>query len=156
MPSVHDYTVSGEEVTVSTTALDSDDPSDTHKKGRIACTNNRVIFSREKYVADISLRSVNSIEYEPDAYNRQYIAVGIIGVAIAVLSQVVGPSLVDESAVLNAISVLSGAIGAVLLGVGLLLERHKLSIHTPSKSYRFSSTSSELEDVAHAIRGHEP
>lgn len=156
MPSVDDYIETGESVTVSTLALDSDDPTDSHRKGEIACTSNRVVFSRDKYVADISLRSVNSIEYKPDAFNRQYVISGIIALGIAFLSFTIGPALFGNGSFLRLVGVISGMIGLGLIIVAAVMRRNTLEIHTPSKSYTFSSRTKKLENVAHAIRGHEP
>ncbi|WP_144060775.1 hypothetical protein [Salinarchaeum sp. Harcht-Bsk1] len=156
MPSVGEYIASGETVAVRTTASDSMDPTDSSKQGEIAATEERVVYSRGNYVADISLRSVNSVEYELPTVNTRYLASGFLFLAIGFLIWIVGPDFINESGLTTLLTATFGVIGLGFVISGLILVRHTLEIHTPSKSYEFNSKNSKLEDVAHAIRAHEP
>lgn len=156
MPSVEEYTAGGENAVAEATAYDSVDASTSYREGTIACTENRVVFSRDKYVADISLRSVNSIEYEEPSYPLEYLYWAILGMISAAVISTVGPEFIAEQELIILLSGLLTFGGLGTIAVGYLYMRHQLRIHTPSKSYEFSSSSGSLSHIAHAVREHEP
>lgn len=156
MPSVEEYTAGGENAVAQATAYDSVDASSSHREGTIACTESRLVFSRHKYIADISLRSVNSIEYKEPTYPWRFLNWAVPEMSLAFLIWVIGPEFISDQGFIDLMTFIIGAVGVGTLLAGFLYMRHVLRVHTPSKTYEFASSNGSLSQIAHAVRANEP
>ena len=152
---LEDYLQKNESVVSSVEAYDAKTSVSAHRKGTLAATPNRVVFVRDKFVSDISLNGVDSIEYRAPSYPTQFLywTVGLFCVFILslILSNAEG-MLGSLSLVVSMVSALS----AVAIGVvGLLYQRSILTLNTSNQTFEFSSTDDTLADIAHALRGYE-
>ncbi|WP_224447009.1 hypothetical protein [Haloprofundus salilacus] len=158
---LNDYLVKNESATASVTAFDSVDAISDSKEGTLACTPHRVVYVRGKDVTDISLNGVNSIEYTSPSYPKRYLMMGI-GIAAGSLLLIVLGAIFGEipdagvfSALFFVLGIPGFIYGIVVLGYGFLLRRAVLRVHTPNKSYEFSSKDTNLDQIGHTIRGYE-
>lgn len=151
------YLVDGESVEVQAEAYDDKNAVGSESRGTLACTRDRLVYVNGKDVIDVSLRSVNAIQYRSPSFPTRYMIWGAIGLVGALLAWTVFPEFVDEEPIRFALT-FGGVFGGVVsLFVGLLLmRRHELEVHTPAQSFDFSSSDAELGQIAHAVRGHEP
>ena len=121
-------------------------------KGTLACTSNRVVFVSGKDVTDISIKNVTAMEYSAKRYPRSYlgavIAFGFLGGLLLMIG-----TLSDVN-----VAIVGGAgslpVSILLLVLGLFLWRESLRVHTPKKTFNFTSHD-DLADMAHMIRGQE-
>jgi len=150
---IEDYIKNSEKVVTKSSAYDGKEALSNEKKGTIACTTNRLVFTRNKKVIDISLSEVNSVEYRLPTYPEEYLNYGVIGLAIGVIlylfSGEIPVGIGEEIGML--------AIGASILifMIGILFRRRVLQLHTPNKTYTFATKDSSIEQIVHAVRGYE-
>lgn len=112
-------------------------------KGTLACTSKRVVFVSGKDVADISIKNVTAMEYSAKRYPESYLQwgglmliLGLLGIAIAATADL--PMIIG--------GIVAAAGGATLL-FGLFLRRASLRIHTPKKTFNFTSRDDLLRSV---------
>jgi len=119
-------------------------------KGTLACTSKRVVFVSGKEATDISINNVTAMEYSAKRYPESYLQVGglltVVGLAWFVLAGVV-----DLPEMIGAIVAVAGVAALVF---GLILRRASLRIHTPNKTFNFTSRE-DLSNMAHMIRARE-
>lgn len=121
-------------------------------KGTLACTSKRVVFVSGKDVTDISIKNVTAMEYSAKRYPRSYtMATGVFGFLAGILL-LIGTASDIDIAMLGGMA--SAAIGLGILIVGIFLRRASLRIHTPGKTFNFTSYD-DLAEMAHMIRGQE-
>ena len=120
-------------------------------KGTLACTSRRVVFVSGKEATDISINNVTAMEYSAKRYPQSYLytALGFLALALVL---VVAEQAVP--AVPSGTSVGAAVISLLILVIGLVLRRASLRIHTPNKTFNFTSRN-DLADMAHMIRGQE-
>lgn len=151
-----DYLVEGETPRVSGPASESINATSSHNKGTIACTGNRVVFTKSDGVVDISLHSVGAIEYELPSYPLEYILWSGGFFVLSVLSFLIGPAVLPDRVPTGMVTFVCAITGGFILAVGGFYRQHQLQIHTPSKTFNFRSKQANLQDVAQAIRGGRP
>lgn len=121
-------------------------------KGTLACTSKRVVFVSGKDATDISIDNVTAMEYSAKRFPRSYVT-AIVGFAVlAGILFLVGDAASVEIARFGA--VVSLALSIFSLVTGLVLRRASLRIHTPGKTFNFTS-GSDLAEMAHMIRAQE-
>ena len=147
-----DYLQKNESVVAGVTAYDSRHSLSSAKKGKLAVTQNRVVFVRDKGVSDISLHGVNSIEYDAPQYPRDYLYWGVGLICASILLFTIVSVVQAPLMILPVIAFLSGVATLIL---GFLLQRAVLTLHTPNSSFEFTSKDESLTNIAHALRGHE-
>lgn len=148
------YLAKNESPTKTVTAFEGADAIFDNKKGTLACTPNRVVFVCGDDVIDISLNGVNSIEYSAPSYPTKYlysaggfVLLGLLGwISVSSLGSV--PDLTP-------LAIIFGVIGLSMLVIGFFLRRSTIRFRTPNKTYEFASNDGALQDIAHALRGHE-
>jgi len=146
---INDYLIDGEKVVAGTSAYDDKDALSDGKKGRIACTTNRVVFVRKNNVVDISLNAVNSVEYIAPSYPMRYLLWGVGEICLSILVSLLP---FDFS---NIGFLMLFFAGMATIGAGFLFRRGVLKVHTPNKTYEFATNNSSLENIVHALRGYE-
>ena len=121
-------------------------------KGTLACTSRRVVFVSGKDATDISINNVTAMEYSKKRYPRSYVvAFGGFAVLAGILF-LLGDTANVEIAMVGAMASALVSVSTVILG--LVLRRASLRIHTPSKTFNFTSQD-DLADMAHMVRAQE-
>ena len=121
-------------------------------KGTLACTSKRVVFVSGKDVADISIKAVTAMDFSAKRYPRSYaMATGALGFLAGMLL-LIGTASDIDIAMLGGMA--SAAIGLGTLIVGIFLRRASLRIHTPGKTFNFTSHE-DLAEMAHMVRAQE-
>ncbi|MFC7115854.1 hypothetical protein ACFQH2_14090 [Natronoarchaeum sp. GCM10025703] len=92
---------------------------------------------------------MNSVEYEAPAYPVKILYLGVALACIGFL----GIFFPSES-VSTAGGFFIGS-GVLTLLAGLYYRSSTLRLHTPNKSYEFSTRDDSIQNVAHALRGYE-
>lgn len=146
---IDDYLVESERIVTGAKAKKGMSAGTESGRGKLACTTNRVVYVEGKDVVDISLNAVNSVEYEAPTYPVKIL---YLGVALA-CTGFLGIVVPFESATGVGVSLIG--IGAFTLMFGLYYRSSTLRLHTPNKSYEFSTQDDSIQDVAHALRGYE-
>lgn len=150
-----EYLINKESVSAKIGAYDNAGEYSESRAGTLACTPYRLVYVNGNDVTDISLQSVNSIEYSEGGYPVEYFLwefiIGFLGIAAFVISPV-GP-LTEEIGF-----ALAGA--SLFLGVGLtlygfILRDSTLKVYTPNRTYEFYAKETGLDKIAHSVRGHE-
>ena len=125
------------------------------KKGKLAVTPHRVVFVRDKMVADISVNGVDSIEYRAPSYPVRFLywAAGCFCLFLLFASfSLVGGQLGGFASFASVISfILSFSIAVT----GLVYRRSMLTLSTSNRTFEFVSRDDSLADIAYALRGHE-
>lgn len=119
-------------------------------KGTLACTSKRLVFVSGKDVTDISINNVTAMEYSAKRYPRNYLYGGIVLALLGVALE----AMAGATPLPAEVSGIVGLGGALLLILGAFLQRASLKIHTPNKTFNFTS-STDLADMAHMIRAQE-
>ncbi|WP_058364892.1 hypothetical protein [Haloparvum sedimenti] len=156
---LNEYLVEEEFVTAKVGAFANPDAVGESNKGTLACTPYRLVYVNGSDVTDISFQGVNSIEYSEPQYPQRYLNWGLAGIFGGLLIAAFG-ILVDggipipNSAmwILSSIFVLAG-VGVLVQGY--LLRRGSLDVHTPNKTYTFTSDEDGLAEIGHTLRGYE-
>lgn len=152
---LHDYLVENESVIVEVPAFNSLDAISSSEEGRLACTPHRVVYVLGNDVTDISFNGVNSIEYTGQSYPKRYLHWGIGESLVGLSLLVLGTLLTEFSTPVIGFGGLLLLIGIITLIMGLFLRRSILRVHTPNRSYKFTSKNSNLDEIGHTIRGYE-
>lgn len=148
------YLAKNESPTRKVSAFEGEDAIFDNKKGTLACTPNRVVFVRGDDVIDISLNGVDSIEYSAPSYPTTYLySAGSFGL-LALIGWISGSSL-GSVPDLTSLAIILGVIGLITLIIGFFLRRSTIRFRTPNTTYEFASNDGALQDIAHALRGHE-
>ena len=156
---IEEYLVDKESVTEQVSAYDDVDAISS--EGTLACTPFRLVYVSGNDVTDISINEVNSIEYSGPSYPTKYLNQGLAAMVIGVVV-LVGRGAIAEALSAPGFGTLLQFIGGFILlaGIGTLvwgffLRRATLKVHTPSKTYEFSSKESNLDEIGHTVRGFE-
>jgi hypothetical protein len=128
-------------------AYEGEQSSGGSSTGEIVCTSKRVVFSNGKDVTDISLDSVNALEYSEKEYPGGFLIAGGTVMMLAIIGFL--PLPIDIPIF---IPLIAGLVGVLILLIGLNQKANTLKIHTPSKSFEFKSKEN-LEEIAQTIRG---
>lgn len=163
---VEDYLMDGESTEAKTSASNKLEAYNEVHNGTIACTPLRIIFVNDHDVIDISLRSIDSVEYtEPSLSEKQIkgsIFFILLGVGFGALLPLLQRASIIPSDLPSIIIPIFGVIGLLLIVIGASTlynaytnRRSKLSLHTPSGTYNFSAENSRLESIVHNLRYHE-
>ncbi|WP_323190887.1 hypothetical protein [Halostella sp. PRR32] len=147
------YTKDTEDIVVESSAYEGKDAISNDKKGTLACTTNRLVFTRDKKVVDISLNAINSVEYKLPSYPEEYLNYGLIELLIGLILYSLSdriPMGIGEELGLFVI-----VIAGITFILGLLFRRRVLYLHTPNKTYSFATKDASIEQIAHAVRGYE-
>jgi hypothetical protein len=120
-------------------------------KGTLACTSKRVVFVSGKDATDISIKNVTAMEYSAKRFPQSYLytALGFLALAIVLV-------IAEEAipAVPSGAGVGAAVISLVLIVSGLFLRRASLRVHTPGKTFNFTSRD-DLDKMAHMVRAQE-
>ena len=158
---IDEYLVDKESVTEQVPAYDNADALSSASEGTLACTPFRLVYVCGNDVTDISINEVNSIEYSGPSYPTSYLNQGLVIMVIGLLL------LVGRGGIAGALSTPGLATVALVLGGfflllglatfvwGYFLRRATLKVHTPSKTYEFSSKESDLDEIGHTVRAFE-
>lgn len=122
-------------------------------KGTLACTSKRVVFVSGKEASDISINSVDAIEYSGKRYPESYLQWGGLMTVFGLLAFAITTTL-DIPEMGRLITMVVTVAGIATLGFGLFLRRASLRLHTPNKTFNFTSRE-DLADMAHMIRAQE-
>jgi len=120
-------------------------------KGMLACTSRRLVFVGGKDVADISIQNVTAMEYSAKRFPQSYLYTALGFLALALVLVVVEQAV---PAVPSGTSVGAAVISLAILVIGLFLRRASLRIHTPGKTFNFTSRE-DLAEMAHMVRAQE-
>ncbi|MFC4449036.1 hypothetical protein [Halorussus aquaticus] len=149
------YLAKNESVTKEVEAFESVDAVSDSRKGKLACTPNRVVYVQGENVIDISLNGINSIEFSAPSYPKSFLywggGFGVLAFLTGV-AEFVGDSSIPD---LMLAIVFFGLISLAILVAGQFLKRSTIKFRTPNTTYTFASTDRAIQDIAHAVRGHE-
>jgi len=156
---LNDYLIDKEEVTAKIGAFDDPDSFIDSSEGTLACTPYRLVYINGNDVTDISLKGVNSIKYRDEGYPMRYLGYGLVGVLLGIVVWFV-------RFFLELGAMVPGELGWLFVGIfvlsglgtwiqGLFMRRSSLKVFTPNKTYEFYSKEAGLDEIGHAVRGHE-
>ena len=120
-------------------------------KGTLACTSKRLVFVSGKEAADISIKNVTAMEYSAKRFPQSYLytALGFLALALVLVVLEGAVPVIPTGASMGA-----AVISLVLVAAGLFLRRASLRIHTPGKTFNFTSRE-DLAEMAHMVRAQE-
>jgi len=121
-------------------------------KGKLACTSKRVVWVKNGEVVDISIDSVDALEYSAARYPKIWGITGSALVGLAVLSILF--FLATDTGAALLFTIYGGVAGLILIGIGYALRKTTLLVHTPKETFSFTS-GSDLDNMAHMIRAQE-
>jgi len=119
-----------------------------NEKGDLICTENRMVFLNDSKITDISIPSIDAIEYSPPSYDMSYVYVGGSLIAIGII-MFTGGFLPEEFQFIGGVLML---IGGLITSLILLNKESELMIHTAKKSFKFASDSDNLLSITKQIR----
>lgn len=150
-----DYIQNNESVVTSVSALDGEYSLGDHRRGTLAVTPNRVVFVRNKLASDISLNGVDSIQYQRPTYPSEFLygfaALFCASIILGIISWIGG----EIGSTFRTLGWVSFVLSLIVLAVGFLFRRSKLTLNTSNKTFKFVSRDDSLINIAHALRGHE-
>lgn len=154
-----EYLIDKEKVTAKIGAFDDPDSFMDSSAGTLACTPYRLVYINGNDVTDISLKGVNSIKYRDEGYPIRYLGYGLGGLFVGFLvwfvrfSLEIGAMFPESLTWIVVGSLALGGLGTLIQGY--FMRRSSLKIHTPNKTYEFYSKKAGLDEIGHAVRGHE-
>jgi hypothetical protein len=147
---VENYVQAGEKVYCSTKTSEGD--PDIGSKGTLACTDHRLIFLERRSVVDLSLRSIDEMEFHERYISWPHVALALLFTILGVAFWTFAPDFLpipDELALI-------GLFGGVIFAIASLVDVYRLwkptlIVSTTLETRKFHG--GQLEDFPHAIRG---
>lgn len=146
---LEDYLMDGETIEAKVEAYNRHDAYSDRYKGKLACTPLRVIYVNDHDVVDISLQSINSVDYtEPSLSQYQIttsVALSLLGVVGMILTPLLQSMSIIPPDLANSVAPGLVPIGLFFIGIGgyslyraYSQQRSELTLHTPNQSYDLS------------------
>jgi hypothetical protein len=120
--------------------------------GRLALTEDRLVFVKGKNALDISLDAIDAIEYEEPNIPASYIVVSVV-LAVGGYSASELISTLNDFPIEGGLILTLGLIaGLIVGGLGLFYRRARLQVYTPSGEFEFTARGSALQRFPSALR----
>lgn len=147
---VEDYLGEDEDVVCEVDVYEGEEAVFESNRGTLVTTPRRIVYVSGDDVTDVLIEDVTAIEYVGPSYPKFYLNWGVgFLLAGAVLWAARNVELIVGLEYLGVTALL---VGVALLGSGHFLRRATVQLHTPNKTYEFSTSDDALADVGPAIR----